>query len=150
MNAEPKAILEAAAGGNATALEFLHAFARRAHWVDDLADADREQVWRPADYAARETEWLLALAGNAFFLAHRAQLVPVMVLGLRAWADSAKFPREQEAVLKGQWHETVWCVAWLTGGWDRLSKVTAKCRAFDVEPEMPGANGKEIHHGLVR
>jgi len=139
-------ILQAAAKGNASALEFLRVFARRAHWVDDVADLDlvgdiEEQL------ARHESEWLLTLSGNAFFLAHRAQLVPAMILALNAWADSGRFPATQRDVIKGQWHEVVWLVAFLVGGTLHLRDVTGKFRAYDVE-EAESA-GKELN-GLLK
>jgi len=125
-------ILQAAAKGNASALEFLRVFARRAHWVDDCCD---EPGPVDAGEAARsESEWLLTLSGNAFFLAHRAQLVPAMILALNAWADSERMPSPTCDVVKGQWHEVVWLVAFLVGGTEHLQDVTRKFRGYDFEP----------------
>lgn len=149
-------ILQAAAKGNASALEFLRVFARRAHWVDDLVDAEfpyRSEMQGPlkgveCKYVAEsEMEWLLCLSANQFFLAHRAQLVPAMLLALTAWVDSNapfKFKhgggQEQEEhwyiqrdVIKGQWHEVVWLVAFLVGGTEHLRTITAKFRSYDFE-----------------
>lgn len=149
-------ILTAAANGNASALEFLRVFARRAHWVDDVVDGDgkgdiRDPLrGRPfADsMAAYECEWLLTLSGNPFFLAHRAQLVPAMVLALNAWVDSNRSQgtgdRDQVVrdVVKGQWHEVVWLVAWLTGGWTTMREVSGKYRDYDFEgKEQKGTEG---------
>lgn len=146
MNTDRKAepnrdeILTAAAHGNAAALEFLRVFARRAHWVDDLVDEYGDD--RPSEcgrMAAMESEWLLILTGNPFFLAHRAQLVPAMVLALNAWVDSeamrAGGPAGRQAgdVVKGQWHEVVWLVAWLTGGWQHLRETSSRYRSYDFE-----------------
>lgn len=130
-------ILQAAAKGNASALEFLRVFARRAHWVDDLKDGDKLDAG--ATYSAEaflknESEWLLTLSGNAFFLAHRAQLVPAMILALNAWVDSERMPHPTCDVVKGQWHEVVFLVAWLVGGTLHLQDVTRKLRAYDFEP----------------
>jgi hypothetical protein len=129
------AILTEASNGNLAALDFLKAFARRAHWVDDLCD--RDQCWdgpwyAPEKFAQEEADWLTVLTGNPFFLAHRAQLVPSMVLALSAWADSHKFSAGQESVLKGQWHEVVWLVAWLTGGWEAMRQACAN-REYSVD-----------------
>jgi hypothetical protein len=125
-------ILTEAANGNVEALNFLRAFARRAHWVDDLADQDKSTD-NPIALAQEEANWLLCLSSNAFFLAHRAQLVPAMILALNTWCDSHKFPAQQRDILKAQWHEVVWLVAWLTGGWNALRMVTTSHREFDFE-----------------
>ena len=135
MKATVEEILTAAANGNGDALRFLVAYARRAHWVDDLRDEERRPL--PDWLAAAEADWLLTLSGNPFFLAHRAQLVPVMLLGLNAWADSHHLPAPERDVVKGFWHETVWLVAWLTGGWEHLRKVTAQFREYDHEESVP-------------
>ncbi len=149
MNKEPERdeILQAASHGNAAALEFLRVFARRAHWVDDLADRDTSKSGRadgslgmtalgpaPSDLAEFEAEWLLCLSANPFFLAHRAQLVPAMVLALNAWVDSEAMRSAAADVVKGQWHEVVWLVAWLTGGWTKLRDVSGQFRSYDFEP----------------
>ena len=135
-------ILTAAANGNASALEFLRVFARRAHWVDDMVDEDDPPGIRcnANVIATMESEWLLTLSGNPFFLAHRAQLVPAMVLALNAWVDSEadSWRADAEAVIKGQWHEVVWLVAWLTGGWQHLRATSGKFRDYDFEPVEHG------------
>lgn len=148
-------ILTKASNGNSDALAFLRAFARRAHWVDDLADrdnvpgvwGDRDVAWyQPERFAEEEAHWLTTLATNPFFLTHRAQLVPCMVLALSAWVDSHGRPPGQESVLKAGWHEVVWLVAWLTGGWAAMRKACMD-REFDVEimismiPERKESNG---------
>lgn len=128
-------ILTAAANGNATALAFLMVFAERAHWLDDLVDeatkATAQQV------AEAEERWIMCLATNTFFLTHRAALLPAMVLALNAWVHSEGVDNPvEQAVVKGQWHEVVWLVAWLTGGWMKLRDVSSTFRKYDVE-EVP-------------
>jgi hypothetical protein len=138
-------ILTAAANGNASALEFLRVFTRRAQWVDDLRDRDKLDAggWYEASaFANCEAEWLLCLASNSFFTQYRAQLVPVMVLGLNAWVDSEdpKWKvRSRNEVLAGFANEVFWLVAWLTGGWRTMREVSAKYRDYDVEEAQPNA-----------
>lgn len=145
-------ILTAAANGNASALEFLRVFAHRAHFIDDVVDQDKPMSEiredRVKGMAYNECEWLLTLSGNPFFLAHRAQLVPAMVLALNAWVDSEAWQgvgdklQVQRDVVKGQWHEVVWLVAWLTGGWTKLREVSGRYRDYDFEgKEQKGTEG---------
>lgn len=148
MNTDRDTILVAASNGNAQALEFLRVFARRAHWVDDLADGDRSDrdgkfaVYRLAEM---EAEWLICVSSNPFFLAHRAQLVPAMVLALNAWVDSDAHMGRVRDVVKGQWHEVVWLVAWLTGGWNKLRDTSSKFRAYDFEPASSKKSNGDPH-----
>lgn len=139
-------ILTAAANGNASALEFLQVFARRAHFVDDICD----KAVRPlaADLAQSEAEWARVLMLNPFVNSYRAALLPAMRLALNAWAhsDAMSFraqgvpPTAEEIqfaatrdVLKGQWHQVVWMVADITGGWEYLHEISAKYRDYDFE-----------------
>lgn len=137
-------ILAAAAHGNGPALEFLKAFTARAHWLDDLADGDKCDVGArpdPETIARHEFSWLLCLTGNAFFVANRAALVPVMALALNAWVDSgrAEFTKHRQCdVIKGLYHEVVWMTALLTGGWEALRMASSVFRAYDIEPEKKG------------
>lgn len=129
-------ILIAVAKGNPGALEFLRVFARRAHWIDDVADGDKLDAgarYGSHEIAKHESEWLLTLSSNQFFLAHRAQLVPAMVLALNAWKDSHRFTGTERDVIKGQWHEVVWLVAFLVGGSRHLHDVTERFRSYDIE-----------------
>lgn len=130
-------ILTVAANGNQSALYFLRAYAQRAHWVDDVQDG--QMLRSPASIAASETDWLLTLTANHWFLAHREKLVPLMLAGLNAWADSHRFPPAQRDVIKGIWHETVWAVALITGGPEYQRQLTAKYREYDVEPDAVAA-----------
>lgn len=162
-------ILTAAANGNAAALEFLVAFARRAHWLDDISDQKGKasatdpmgMIYYPASIAAKEAEWLMVIGTNQFFLANRASLLPAMRLALRAWADSDTMsfdrrhnrPADAQAcliadVVKGQWHEVVWLVADLCGGWFHLEKITAQYRKYDVEEVPIRMNGIELRKEL--
>lgn len=153
-------IVTTAANGNAAALEFLNAFERRAHWVDDIVDLDRDFAVAVSDRAKEaahhEQEWLLCISSNAFFLAHRAQLVPAMLLALNAWVDSESIEWDSpdvRDVVKGQWHEVVWLVAWLTGGWLKLREVSGKYREYDLEDRdlpIPTVPLREEANGLVR
>lgn len=139
-------ILIAVAKGNPGALEFLRVFARRAHWIDDVADGDKLDAgarYGCHEIAKHESEWLLTLSSNQFFLAHRAQLVPAMVLALNAWEDSNKFTGTERDVIKGQWHEVVWLVAFLVGGTRHLQSVTSAWRSYDIEARGT-ENGCEV------
>ena len=140
-------ILIAVAKGNPGALEFLRVFARRAHWIDDIADLDL--VGDVAEKLVRhESEWLLTLSSNQFFLAHRAQLVPAMVLAMNAWEDSHKFDGAARDVIKAQWHEVVWLVAFLVGGSRHLKAMTTQWRDYDFEDALEQAGSRKELNGM--
>jgi hypothetical protein len=150
MSAEPQReeILMQAANGNKDALEFLRVYARRAHWVDDLCDRDKLDVgahYGANQLAPMEAEWLLMIAVNPFFQTHRPMLVPAMILALNAWKDS-ELPtftyRAQRDIIKGQWHEVIWLVAFVTGGWEKMSATSRAFRAYDLE-ECKTSNQEE-------
>lgn len=131
-------ILKRAAGPDESALEFLRGFARRAHWVDDLHDQDCFGVDEPGPerIASEEANWLRVIVVNQFFRQNSAILFPAMISALSAWADSDRMPTDvSRAVLKAQWHEVVWLVAFITGGWPHMREVAGQCREFDVESE---------------
>lgn len=154
MKTDRDTILQAASNGNALALDFLRAFARRAHWVDDIADGDANRyesstqspLPTPEKLCEMEAEWLLMLAGNVWFIEHRAKLVPLMLQALNAWVDSQQFGHkpDAQAVMKGMWHEVVWAVALCAGGKDHQRAVSARYRSYDFEhhrradPNEPG------------
>lgn len=125
--------------GNEDAASFLRVFVAHCHMLDDIVDGDK-----PCDderLMASETDWLLALTGNTFFLQHRALLVPLIVQGFNAWLDSNDWAQSTDSykrlasdVLKGFYHEVVWQVAFLCGGWKHLRAVTTRAREYDFEP----------------
>jgi len=125
-------LITLAANGNAAAEHFLQAFSARAHFLDDVADSDKHAI-SPTNIAAAEADWLMCLSGNPFFQKHSNMLVPVMLCGLNAWADSNNMPPgDIRDVVKGIWHEVVYVVAWLTGGWAHMRIVSAN-REYDIE-----------------
>lgn len=134
----PGEIIAACARGNRDAEVFLGVFVRRAHFLDDLAD----EIWLEqkgdvaAKIAAHETEWLLQVAGNPFFQKHRDFLSIPMVLALGAWADSNAMNGPAADVLKAQYHEVAWAVAFLVGGYEHMRAMSSRYREFDFEPRV--------------
>ena len=135
---DPNQCLEIARG-NPEAARFLEAYQLQCHWVDDLLDAPGPRLAGPL-LAQTQAQWMLALAGNSWFGAHRAVLAPLMVLAAAAWDDANRMsaspdPRARRAadVVKGLWHEVFWMTAWLCGGWDHLCAMTAKYRQYDYD-----------------
>lgn len=129
--------------GNPDAARFLLAFVAHCHVLDDVIDGDvpvgDERLM------ASEAAWLLELTGNAFFVQHRAMLVPVILAGFNAWLDANRMEKsedEREAraadVVKGIYHEVCWTVAFICGGWDHLRTVTRLYREYDYDWKPKG------------
>src|SRR5215471_3502769 len=122
-------ILKLASNGNGEALAFLKAYVARAHFADDLVDKPGPPPVQVV--CLQEADWVLALA-SPWFQVHRAPLVPVMLLGLKVWEDSHNPKFESAAhVLKAGWHDVVWAVALLTGGWGHLRECVGEFREYE-------------------
>lgn len=145
MNAPREEIILAAANGNKFAAQFLTAYAARCHHVDDSFDLDK-----PICIGDAEAAWLFELAVNPFWNDHKATLLPVMMLATNAWMDSNNMPAGvMRDVVKGYWHEVVWLVAFICGGWQHMREVSKKFRHYDVEPETVPIR-KEAPDGALR
>jgi hypothetical protein len=139
---EREQIIELAAGGNEDAQRLLTVFVGFAHTLDDVVDGDRAV---PDDELLQGVlNWTCEAASNPFFQQHRAALLPVILLAVNSWLDAnrwarAEDPRQRLAadVLKGQYHEVVYLVAFLTGGWRALRALTAAAREYDFETVAP-------------
>ena len=130
--------------GNKDAERFCKTFVAYCHLLDDCVDRDKPC---DAERVARESiEFIVELSVNPFFQAHKAQLIGLIIQGFRAWADSnaPKYnPTEfkdgtlerlyERDVIKGFYHEAVYHVAAILGGWEHLRKVTELCRSYDFE-----------------
>lgn len=155
----PEQICRMAASGNKDAERFCVAWLEFCHLVDDCAD--RDKPIDDNRLARVFTNYTLELCGNPFFQAHKGQLVSLMVQGANAWVDSnrATYPKSweetepgvmsgtysdeekqllpqrqaQRDVLKGFYHEVIFHVAFICGGWPHLRRVTSECREYDFE-----------------
>lgn len=132
--------------GNADALRFCLAWHEFAHLIDDCADKDK-----PVDdnrLARISVNYTLELCGNPFFQTHKAQLVSLMVVGFNSWVDSNRMNNGEECpawkrrqmnaqrdVLKGHYHEVLYYVAMITGGWEALRALTSEVREYDFEED---------------
>ena len=135
-------IIAKAAAGRPDALEFLQVYTDRAHLIDDIVDKDREVTAEAL--AESEMRWMFTLSKNPFFLAHKDKLLPLMASGMNAWLDSNGMEDgPAKDVVKGTWHEVVWQVALICGGWRYMRAVSGQCRDWDFEPiNVPLRNGE--------
>lgn len=124
--------------GNRDAMRFVELFVGHCHLVDDLVDRDKNTT--DAQIVASWAAWNYELAFNAFFITHRLALCALMTQAFNAWVDSNQWRTRENVneclaadVLKGWYHEVIYHVAFLCGGWGHLRGVTSKLRAYDFE-----------------
>lgn len=124
--------------GNSDAVLFCEAFVAWVHWIDDVVDKDK--LWLPRDIVRVNLEMLRQFSVNRFFQQNKILLMPLMVQSARAFADSvewaargAKQDRQASDVLKSNYHEVIWHVAYIIGGWDHMAAMTAKHREFNYD-----------------
>jgi len=130
---------------NDQAWVFVEMFANWAHQIDDIVDQDREI----SDEAIVEMQlgWMMAVSGNPFYQAHRAFLMPLLIMSSNAWLDANRWEQSDDEVerchsdvLKSQYHEVVFACVYLCGGWKALREFTALHREYQ----------KDNYHGTIR
>jgi hypothetical protein len=134
----PDEIITLACNGNQDAEKFCRAFVRWVHFVDDVIDGDK--VLKVEEVAGANLDVILAFSENPFFSSYKLILMPLVIQASRAWVDSEDFvkrtdeqDRNASHVLKGFYHEVVWHVAYICGGWEHMRAVTAACRSYDYD-----------------
>lgn len=125
--------------GDRQAEDFCHAFLAWVHHIDDAVDKDKplgstEQIVR------LNLTLAMVFAFNPFWLAHKDSLMPLVIQGAQAYIDSLEWAlrseqrdREASDILKSQYAEVFWHVAFLCGGFDHLSLVTKQYRRFNYD-----------------
>lgn len=132
MNPETAQLMKQAANGNLDAERFLIAWHDFAHLVDDLHDKDCQRT--DEDMSEILVRFICELSGNQFYAQYRPMLLSLIVQSFNAWVDSnaTKLPTERD-VLKGFWHEVIYHVTFLTGGWHSMRTATKTHREYDYE-----------------
>jgi hypothetical protein len=135
-----KEVLACVCAGNKEAFVFCETLVGWLHWIDDMADRDR--TWQPSDTVRINLAALATFAANPFFQKHRTALMSLLTQAFCGWLDGEQWAkranvRERRAadVIKSTYHEVIWHVAYLVGGWNHLRHVTATCRAYDFDCE---------------
>jgi hypothetical protein len=138
---KPHEICALAAHGNPDAERFCLAWVRFSHTLDDIEDRDHPVT--DTDLAEMFVQFLQDTLNNRFVNQNHGALVGLMTQAANAWLDSNRLPGGVERdVLKGFWHEVVFHVAYLTGGFKHLRHVSQACREYGFEQ-------KEVTNGPV-
>lgn len=124
--------------GNQEAMNFVGSWVTFCHVVDDVVDEDKPVTDEMLIKAM--ASYTVTLAKNPFFKAHSDALVSLMLQGFSAWLDSNQMEesedlrtRQTSDVVKGFYHEVVWHVALLCGGYDHWREITKAHRKYDYD-----------------
>lgn len=125
-------------GDNAEAMRFGKTFVAFCHVLDDVIDRDKNLT--DENLISTTLSMMLELTLNPFFVQNRMLLLPLIVQSFNAWLDANTFEKSEDVkvrrsadTLKGFYHEVVFHLAYLTGGWNRLRIVTRKYREYDYD-----------------
>lgn len=124
--------------GNVYAANFIVAYVAFCHLIDDLWDKDKEVTDK-----RMVTELMLFLEQivmNPWVREHIQNIWPLIVAGANSWLDSNKWQQAEDSrkrmasdVIKGQYHEVIWFVAFLCGGFQHQQEITSRFRDYDYD-----------------
>jgi hypothetical protein len=124
---------------------FVELFAERSHQLDDLIDGDKKVT--DEELIEAELAWMLALSSNTFYKAHQSFLMPILIMGCNSWLDANRWEtsddevkRTHSDVIKSYYHEVVFAVVYICGGWKALREFTSKHREYQTDN----------YHGTIR
>jgi hypothetical protein len=136
MTTEEKSLV--IAQGNVAAANFLCAYIKFCHLLDDVCDG--EERISDTRLAADALKLLEELLLNPWVQANRIVLWPGIVLGVNAWLDANEWTavgtpvqRRDAEVVKSVYQEIAWLTARLCGGWDHMRKMSAQFREYNHE-----------------
>lgn len=132
------AIFAEATLGDVNALDFLRIFLHWVHLIDDVIDG---QSPGSGEYVILvNLELLRMLAFNPFWEKHKHSLFPIILQAARAYADSNAWAarpdfrdRASSDVLKSQYQDVWFHVAYLCGGYAHMCRVSEKYRIYDYD-----------------
>lgn len=124
--------------GDKHALEFLQMFLRWVHLIDDTIDGDRKD--HPEYIVGVNLEFCRVLSFNPFWEKHKVSLFPIILQSARAFGDSIRWAersdfrdRASADVLKSQYQDVWFHVAFLVGGYHHLALITERHRIYDYD-----------------
>ena len=134
----PQTIIAACAGRSADARDFLLAFHRLVHALDDVADAAPGMT--AEGWAMPLREFIEVCLMNPFCRDYNRELATLISHSVSAWLDSNRWkerddPRARQAadVLKSLYHEVFWFTACKANDWHYMRKMQELYREFDFE-----------------
>jgi len=133
--------------GNKSAAAFCKTYIEDCHTTDDIVDGDKDLT--DERLVAVRLDMTLKLSGNEFWQEHWRSLFPIFVGACAAYLDAnrfsrgliAKYAKPDEAllyrraaeVLKSQYGEVLWHVAFICGGWTHMRDLQKEYRVFGFD-----------------
>jgi hypothetical protein len=126
--------------GDKSACELLGSFYLWVHNQDDLIDKDKDV--KPCEAVGFNIQILRAFAKNTFFQAHQDFLWPVILTSALSYiasedrkGDADVVNRITAQVLKSEYMNVFFAIAFCVAGWDHALAMSRKYRdySFDVE-----------------
>lgn len=139
-NPHAKQLMHEVANGNQAAFEWMWDFWCFTHVIDDLVDADKKLT--TAEAAMALAQFVTALSLNPFYIQNVASLYPLIISACNRWIDGDAMDKSGDQ--RSRIHsEVVRCgdlelflhIAFLTGGWDHMRKMSGRVRRYDRNME---------------
>jgi hypothetical protein len=135
--------------GNVAAEELMAHLYRWFHYRDDLFDKDKVV---PASSCGFDLALLQTFSKNPFFQKHQDYLWPVFTMATLAWIASESLKNAPDVldrltgqVLKSQYQDYFFAVAYCVGGFDHALEMARKYRGYCFDDDQPKlALGKAI------
>lgn len=123
---------------NRDAIRLCQAWIAHCHFLDDVIDGDHPENLTDEKVIGSSLSWFLETQQNPFWRQHAARLLVVVEIAYSAWIDANTMERSDQPeevvgadVLKGFYHEFVYAVARIIGGWDHMRDVAKRARGYD-------------------
>jgi hypothetical protein len=140
---QPKTAFEEIARGDLDAYEFLAALFLWVHKEDDLIDRDKPVT--PDVIIGLDLKLFQVLMSNPFLQKHKAFLWPIIVTSFISYVASEDMKNREDVldrisaqVLKSEYINVFFGVAFLVGGYEHALAMSRKYRDYDFDKEPVG------------
>jgi len=125
--------------GNQAASEFCFSFLALVHFVDDVIDGETAK-WQTDQILRVNLELIRVLSFNPFWEANKNGLFPLVLMSVQQYADSLRWVKREDFreratsdVLKSQYQDVFWHVAYLCGGYQHMDAISQKYRLYHYD-----------------
>jgi hypothetical protein len=124
--------------GNEFAARFIVTYIAFCHLLDDIHDKDKDVT--DQRIVLEMMMFLEQISLNPWVREHIHSLWPLIVASANSWLDANRWEkdidhhkRRSSDVLKGQYHEVIWFIAYLCGGFQHQQNITTRFRDYDYD-----------------